>query len=166
MDIEIPQNLISTLRGKFLLLDTNVFIDASIHWEVFQKFFNELKSVNITLVTIDLVKAEFLRGAEDTTSYATKELLLEGVVNTILSTEGKTLTNIFEIVKRYKADGKTVEIPDLVLGANLLRYGSNLFLLTRNTNDFPIKVYDVVGVINCIYKRGIFAYGVYKIKSY
>lgn len=63
MKIILPEEFFSILKDRHLLLDTNVFIDAFINPNEFGKFFNQLKAEGCTLVTIDGVISEFIKGA-------------------------------------------------------------------------------------------------------
>ena len=164
MKIIIPPDLLISLKNKHLLLDTNVFIDSLLHPAAFTYFFNELRSADITLVTIDLVKIEFLRGASDDNDHKRKEEFLEDITDLVLPTDINTVKNVYKLVKDYRIQGKTIAMADLYLGANLMRYNTTLYLLTRNTNDFPLRLFDLDYVINYPLDKGIFTYGVYKIK--
>lgn len=55
MEILYPPNLITFLKNKHLLLDSNIFIDAVNKPTIFTDFFNLLKSSDVALATIDPV---------------------------------------------------------------------------------------------------------------
>jgi predicted nucleic acid-binding protein len=164
MGLIIPPDLISSLKHKHLLLDTNVFIDASKHPAEFADFFNTLKDSNITVVTIDCVKMEFLRGAPDENKYKEKESYFNSITTIILPTDPEVVKNSYELIKRYKEQGGTVAFTDFHLGANLMRYKSNIFLLSKNTTELPLTIFDLKFIINYPLNKGIFTYGVYQIK--
>lgn len=163
MEPIISPNLTTLLKDKHLLLDTNVFIDASFHLTFFTKLFTDLTSCGTTLVTSDLVKSEFLKGAPDNSAYSTKELFLNRFAKFTLPTDQEVIKNIDYLIKEYKLDGQNVSIVDLSLGGLLKKYGDNLLLMTKNVNDFPIRIFKLVGVINFPKDKGIYSYGVYSI---
>ncbi|KKP80882.1 MAG: hypothetical protein UR81_C0013G0008 [Candidatus Levybacteria bacterium GW2011_GWB1_35_5] len=165
MGLIIPPDLISSLKNKHLLLDTNIFIDASKHPEDFTDFFNILKESDITVVTIDCVRIEFLRGAPNENKYKEKEDYFDNITKIILPTNVEIIQNSYELVKKYKEQGGTVAIADLYLGANLMKYKSNIYLLSKNTTELPSTIFDLKYIINYPLNKGIFTYGVYKIKS-
>jgi len=63
MKIVTPPDFFQTFKDKHILLDTYVFIDAFLNPSEFGKLFIELRSNGTTLISLDLVKAEFLKGA-------------------------------------------------------------------------------------------------------
>lgn len=165
MGLIIPPDLISSLKYKHLLLDTNVFIDASKHPADFADFFNTLKDSDITVVTIDCVKIEFLRGASGDSEYKEKENYFNDITKIILPTDAAIIRNSYELVKKYKQQGGTIAFTDFYLGANLMKYKSNMYLLSKNTTELPLTIFDLKHIINYPLNKGIFTYGVYRIKS-
>lgn len=165
MGLIIPQGLISSLKNKHILLDTNIFIDATKHPNDFTDFFNTLKDEDIIVATIDCVKIEFLRGAPNEEKYKEKEAYFNNITKFILPTDLEVIANSYELIKKYKEQGGTVAIADLYLGANLMKYKSNLYLLSKNTTELPVTIFDLEFIINYPLNKGIFTYGVYKIKT-
>lgn len=43
-----------------------------------------------------------------------------------------------------------------------MKYRKNLFLLTRNTNDFQQNIFEVKSIVNVTYQKGIHSYGIYQ----
>lgn len=159
----IPQlNLISVLKNKHLLLDTNVFIDTLLNPHPFLDFLNDLKKQQVTLSTIDMVKMEFLKGAPDEQKYDEKMKLIESIIDNTIPVTPDIHENVYTLIKKYKIDGKSSSIADLYLGAYLMKYRKNLFLLSRNTTDFPQNVFNVTSIINVTYFKGIHSYGIYQ----
>lgn len=164
MEITYPSNLLSSLKNKHLLLDTNVFTDAVSKPTAYTKFFNDLKSAEITVVTSDLVKYEFLIGSADVTKYREKEKHIDDVVDAILPISPKTYELAYELIKEYGIESKVLSTTDLLLGALLKQYKESVYLMTRDTSDFIQNIFDLVFIINCPLPKGIFTYGVYKYK--
>lgn len=162
MQIIIPIDFFSILKDKLLLLDTNVFIDISINPTQFTKFFTELKSNNITLATIDLVKIEFFKGAPNTERYKSKKELMDQILDVTLPLTENLTMNSFDLIQRYKEEGKAISVTDIFLGATLMSYPSETCLLTKNTNDFPINIYTFVTYMNLLKRKSIQSYGVYE----
>ena len=79
MRIITPPDFISKIKNKHLLLDTNVFIDTSLHEEKFGKFLNELKNNGVTLLTLEVVMIEFTKGAPTKEKFNTKKTTVEKI---------------------------------------------------------------------------------------
>lgn len=161
MKITYLPTLIPTLKNKHLLLDTNIFRDASSKPTDFVLFFNELKKADITLTTIDFVKYELLKGSLDTAKYQAKEKFISDIIDVIIPISPGILNLVYELIKLYKIDGTSLGITDLILGAILMQYKSNIYLITRDTSDFIQDVFELSFIVNASYKKGIFTYGIY-----
>ncbi len=155
-------NFISVIKNKHLLLDTNVFIDTLLNPLPFADFFNSIKSKEVTLTTIDLVKIEFLKGASDFRKYKEKNELIEKIVDYIIPITPDIYKNAYELIKKYEMNGKALSETDLFLGATLMKFKKNIYLLTKNTTDFPLNIFELHSVVNTIYSKGIHSYGLYQ----
>jgi predicted nucleic acid-binding protein len=162
MEIIIPPTLISSLKHKHLLIDTNIFRDASSKPTVFRNFFNKLKAEDVTLATLDVVKYEFLKGSADNTKYKAKETHLNDITDITIPTVQKTFELVYDLIKEYKIDGTALNITDLFLGATLMQYGKNIYLLTRDTTDFLQNIFQLSFILNLPHGKGIHTYGVYQ----
>lgn len=162
MEITYSPQFISSLSKKHLLLDTNVFRDAVNNHSAFRDFFNELKTADVTLVTIDSVKYELLKGSANSRKYEEKEILIREIVDATLPFTSHTSELIYELIREYGIDGTALSITDLTLGANLKQYKNNIYLMSRDTTDFMQNIFDLAFIINASYKKGIFTYGVYQ----
>lgn len=161
MKIVLPENFFLTLKNHHLLLDTSVFIDTSINNPEFEQFFNQLRKNGIIIVTIDAVVAEFLKGAPDKQKSDAKLALVDEIVETRLPVTKDIFDNIYMLIDLYKEEGKGVSIVDLLLGGMLIQYQQSLFLLTKNTTDFPTNIFNLATHLNLIHRRSIQSYGVY-----
>ena len=94
-------DLISVVRNKHILLDTNVFIDCSLNPNVFIDFLNMLKNNQITLTTIDLVLIEFLKGASDIIKYNEKRDLAKKITDHIIPITKDIDENAFFLINKY-----------------------------------------------------------------
>lgn len=163
MKIYYPENFFEILREKHLLLDTNVFID-SFNFERpldYIKFFNDLKVNDTTLVTIDGVELEFLKGSKNEDVYNRKSEHLDDIIDAVLPTHKDDNEKIKELIKLSGSDGGGIQIVDYYLGANLLRYKRNLFLMTRNIKDFPQNIFFLESTVCFSASKTIFTYGIY-----
>ena len=75
------------------------------------------------------------------------------------------LDNADNLLQHYKEDGRAASITDLLLGLILMRYKTNLFLLTKNTTDFPTNIFTLATYVNLVYRKGIHTYGVYQYRQ-
>lgn len=162
MKIITPPDFFQIFKDKHILLDTSVFIDAFLNPKSFGEFFNELKSNNTTLVTLDVVKIEFLKGAPNIEKYNQKRDFFDQIVETCLPTTNDTYIFVYKLVQMYKENGKSLSITDLFLGATIMQYKASLVLLTKNTTDFPTNIFNLESYINISYLKGLHSYGIYK----
>lgn len=163
MKIIIPPDFISAIKNKHLLLDTNVFIDCLLNPLPFADFFNKLKNEKVILITIDLVKIEFLKGAPDIQKYKEKSELIENIIDDTIPITPDINNNVYELIKKYGLDGKALSETDLFLGAVLMKFRKNIYLLTKNTTDFHLRIFELRSIINTIYSKGVHSFGLYQI---
>lgn len=161
MKIITPQDFFQTFKDKHILLDTSVFIDSFLHPVEFGEFFNSLKVQGATLVSLDAVKIEFLKGAPNAEKYKQKDEFFSQIIDSCLPIISDTLLNLYGLVQKYGEGGKSLSITDLFLGATLMQYKGSLFLLTKNTTDFPTNIFNLKSYINISYTKGLHTYGVY-----
>lgn len=161
MKIVLPEDFFLILKNHHLLLDTNVFIDTSISTSEFTEFFKQLKLNDVTIVTIDAVIMEFLKGAPDQQKLEAKLALVNEIIETRLPITKEVFDNIETLLRLYKEEGKGVSVVDLLLGGILVQYPKNLFLLTKNTTDFPTNIFNLATYLNLLHRKAIQSYGVY-----
>ncbi len=160
MKIALPEDFLSTTKNKFLLLDTCVFIDAFSHPSEFANFFNKLKENNTTLVTIDIVLFEFLKGSPTESKFNEKKKYLEDIVEAFLPIRDYQ-TQVEKLIKDYKIESKDLSITDLYLGATLIKYKEKICLLTKDLSDFPAYIFERITFLNLLHSKTIHPYGVY-----
>ncbi len=164
MEIIYLPTLLSSLKAKYLLLDTNIFRDSSVQPTAYNEFFNVLKKANVTLATTDFVKYELLKGSSDTNKYEAKETLVHNVVDVLLPISPNTIKLGYELITRYGIEGTALHVTDLLLGALLMQYKESMRLLTRDISDFIPRIFDLQFVVNAPHGKGIFTYGIYQYK--
>lgn len=161
MKIITPSDFFQIFKNKHILLDTSAFIDAFLNPVRFGEFFNNLRTQETTLVSLDVVKTEFLKGAPTVEKYNQKKEFFDQIIEACLPTTNETFVNLYKLIQMYKENGKSLSVTDLFLGATLMQYKRNLFLLTKNTTDFPTNIFTLESYINISYTKGLHTYGVY-----
>lgn len=163
MKISLPEEFLSAIKNKHVILDTNVFIDAFSHLKEFANFFNQLKSEEqqTTLVTTEHVLIEFLKGSSTETRLSEKKDFLEKAIDAYLPYTPDLLKYIFELLKIYKIDSKDISLTDLYLGGLLVKYRKNIFLLTKDLTDFPTYIFNRATYVTLLEAKTIRNYGVY-----
>lgn len=161
MKIIKSEGFLPIIKGKHLLLDTNVFIDALTKPTVFTEFFNELKQYDVTITTIDFVVVEFLKGAPNEQKNSEKKEFIDQFIDATLPLTQSTIGHLYHLVKLFGVEGKSASITDLMLGAFLMQYRGQLFLMTKNTTDFPSNIFQLMTLVNFPHIRSIQTYGIY-----
>jgi predicted nucleic acid-binding protein len=117
------------------LLDTSFFIDAARY--SFDSFVSKLVDHDVSLVTIDVVKAEFMKGS-NVAQREKKTGLINRIIEGILPTNPEIHSEVIHtLISNFGEKAKGISIPDIIIGAVLQQYDSDLLLLTKNPKDFP-----------------------------
>ncbi|HVZ11667.1 MAG TPA: type II toxin-antitoxin system VapC family toxin [Patescibacteria group bacterium] len=163
MEIIYPSTLIPTLKDCHLLLDANVFRDSTSKPSLYNNFFTELKNAAVTLCTIDPVKFELLKGSANDIKYAaTEKTIKDFTQDVVIPVQPKTYDVVYDLIKKYGIEGTPLSITDLIIGAVLMQYKKNIFLMTRDTTDFTKRIFKLCSVVNIPNSKGIFTYGIYQ----
>ncbi|KKS98253.1 MAG: hypothetical protein UV73_C0003G0195 [Candidatus Gottesmanbacteria bacterium GW2011_GWA2_43_14] len=162
MEIKFLPTLLPSLKNKHLLLDTNIIRDAVKNPIVFNNFFNDLKKEHVTLSTIDHVRYEILKGSLNESKYTEKEKFLNEIIDVTIPVLPETYKLAYELIKMYGINGSGVHITDLILGAILMQYEKNIYLITRDTSDFILSIFKLPFIVNATYNKGIYSYGIYQ----
>src|SRR5437868_402838 len=115
MKIILPPEFLSNVNNKYLLLDTNIFIEAYIRLPVFREFFNQCKNQRVLITTVEFVSIEFLKGSISDEANKEKKDFIESIIDVYLPVTKKTTDDVHELVKLYKEYGRSASITDLVL---------------------------------------------------
>ena len=161
MEIVTPQDFFRILKNSYLLLDTNVFIDAFHNPNEFGKYFNNLKENGVTLVTIDAVLIEFTKGSTEIKKLQEKNEYFNNVVDAILPIDKSAVNNTYELLKRYKIEAKDISIVDLLLGGMLVKYKGKILLMTKDIKDFPTNIYELKTFLNIVRSKSIHNFGIF-----
>jgi len=136
------------LKFSNILLDTNFFIDVFGHENKYAPFFQEIKRTESTLVSIDFVRCEFIRSK---------------TIETLLPTDASIHALAQSTIEEYGVDSEGVDPVDLYLACFLKRYKS-LFLLTRNHQHFPQRIFTRNHIFNVELAKEIRTYALYQYK--
>ena len=132
------------VKGKYLLFDTDAIINI-IHYST-HDFFKELKQLEVTNCFIHPVYIELMR-----TDKNIERLKRQVVVNESNFYEMPFTQDVFinaQIVQQSLASVNCFPSPaDLYLSGFLAKYHRSMFLLTRNTQDFPAQLFNREGYV-------------------
>jgi len=164
----IEQSSVGVLQSKFLLLDTNFLIDASIFSTEAVGLIAELRAMNCELVTTRAVLIEFLGGTKNLVEYQTKvefvELLFGKTLDEIVNLPiDRGLPERNDLVK-FSRQCKKFAATDFELYLTLKKYNhSNLVLISRNHTDFTTSLFKRQGFITLLGSKEIRTYGLYSL---
>ena len=149
------------LKQSFILLDTNILIDAIKNPSAYQPLFDLFEENDCKALLDPNVRIEFLRGAR-----TQNELKLhKDFLITIFGTESADLSvsvDIYEIARKLMwcaqlNENKHIKLPDALIGAQIYKYRTthgNLLLATRNHVDFPPFLFERKSTINLFLANG------------
>jgi hypothetical protein len=110
MEIITPPDFFLTLSDRYILLDTSFFIDSLLHPSQFVSFINQCKRDNITLLSLDTVKIEFLKGIPESKKYEERNTFFEKTVDSILPITPEIINNIYVLIRLYQEDGRVYHL--------------------------------------------------------
>jgi predicted nucleic acid-binding protein len=164
--ILIPPDFHQILRNKHILLDTSFFIDYSNHSSAFFDFTIEAKTNDITFVTNVPVVTEFTKGSENAEKFAEKTALVNTIIDYLLPIPPSVFTHeLPSIVEKYGKSGATCSVTDMILASQIKMHANDLFLVTKNPNDFPSKVFVLKTYFLLQLNRALQVYGIYSYES-
>lgn len=144
-----------------IALDTCVFMDAYKHPDRFQDFFVLAKNKHVTLTTTSLVYFEFSRGFDTIRDFNEAEEAFNSIIDYVYPL--KDLDEWVEKVKRvYRKDGRNVDITDMFMGALLLKYKSDMLVMSKNHKHFLTEIFDIQTFIPLLGKNEVQTYCFYK----
>lgn len=165
MEIITPPEFSTTINNCYLLLDTNVFIDAYNNPIKFGAFFNDVKDHGVALVTIEPVILEFLKGAPNLNKYREKLNFLTELIDITIEIPPETYKNSHKLILSYNEEGRGVSITDFLLGGMIMNSHGKLLLMSKNTTDFPTNIFKLETFINLIRRKSIQSYGIYSYQN-
>lgn len=150
-------------RNVWVVLDTNFLIDFYSKQDRFANYFEILRKRNNTIVTIDLVKTEFIR-AKSKDVVEAKVNFFNKIIEDLLPIDNETLKLVQPTIEKYGNDMDGMEIVDIYLACVIQRY-STVYLLTRNHSDFPCRLFDRTHIFNIELDKEIRTYALYQYKK-
>lgn len=166
-----------SIKGQYLLLDTNVVINFGRYHIFYAPFMEQVVAHGITAVINRVVHTELLAYARNEEE---KQKTLELIHRILRGNEsGATMPvapDLFDLAlqlaEKYRGAGIPVgqiELPDLLIGGDMIRFnkGGKLILATENHKDFPVPVFERIGVqvIDCNDATGVHTIGFYKLNN-
>jgi len=164
----IESSSVGVLKAKFLLLDTNFLIDASIFSAEAVDLIAELRAMGCELVTTRAVLVEFFGGTKNLVEYQTKvefvELLFGRTLDEIVSLPiDRSLPDRNDLVK-FSRQCRKFAATDFELYLTLKKYShNNLILVSRNHTDFTTSLFKREGFITLLGSKEIRTYGLYSL---
>lgn len=153
------------LENKWLLLDTNVLIEQSLHpqhpfWLDFER---KRIQLNCQAIAVPEVQFELFRRVRSKKDEETLSSFLDEVrVLRIALPNPEAWQRATEIGQLYalaKLEG--IGPIDCILASYLQYYAQNLYLATFNNRDFPVTLFDRHNILNFEIKNEIKALGIY-----
>lgn len=141
MTILHDPKLISSLKNKYLFLDTNTFIAASKHGDYIGKLLLDLRNNDCSLITIPSVLFEFTRTAQSVSDFdkQTKFLRSLATIYPIERSLGESKIKVFMIIQQRICPG--IKYTDFLLSACLYKFPDS-YLMTEDREDFSLRILD------------------------
>jgi predicted nucleic acid-binding protein len=159
------------LQNKYAILDTNVLIYGATYSEKFAPFFNVLEQYHVKSITSDAIIFEFLRGAQvrehlEVKIRYLKLLLGEHITKLPINPEifetARKISNIYS--NKDISTTKQISIVDCIIAAQLKKYNESreqLFLITTDNKDYPLSIFDRIGIYTIDADKEILNLGIY-----
>ncbi len=142
-----------------ILLDTNFFFDYFNNKDKYSDFLLESQKMDCSLVSIDLVKCEFIR-TKNVDILNKKAEFFNKTISTVLPLDKEVHALIQSTIKEYGSDSEGVSPVDFYLACCLKRY-KGLYLLTRNHKDFPARIFARSHIFSIEIEKDIRTYALY-----
>jgi hypothetical protein len=153
-----------SIKGKTILLDTNVIVNGYQHPKEFQELLQNLSDLDCELTTIEAVRLEFFsqnRSLEE----LTKKVNFYNETITYPELPTRTFEQNMRELSLLYAFGmqvKTFQTVDFMLAAAMKRYSKNILLLTNDHNGFTPRLFDLQEVVPLVPECGsVVAFGLY-----
>ena len=142
--MEKPE-LEQTLRGKYILLDTDVLICLIENFDKVKDFIAFIKNIDCVFVYFPLIEFEFTRGAYKKEHRDKREKFLKMLsINNLpfRSDDDETIKETIKVAHIYASKKMNPSLIDCCTAAYLKKYSQNLFLATLNHKHFPTFLFD------------------------
>lgn len=150
-------------RRSWIIIDTNFLIDYFSKPELYISLVEGLREGDNVIVSIELVRCEFIRSRVKDVIKLKSEFFTTLVENLLPIDQG-VYKLVQPTIEKYGEDIEKVSLTDIYLACVLQRY-SQVLLLTRNHQDFPTKLFSRDYLINIESKKDVKTYGLYQFKK-
>lgn len=137
------------LNNKFVVFDTNILIESTLHMDAFKDLLSFLDNNNCNTVHFELTKFEFTRNAYKEKERQEKENFFDKLNSSPMPFSDQIMKDALEISRIYahqKVQKGQISLVDCCIAAYLKQYEDKLFLLTANHKDFPISLFDRISI--------------------
>jgi len=141
------EQLLSALRQKHILIDTNFLIDVNRNKNIFSNLIESLKNNNCTLVTINGVYHEFIKGRKSLEDYITMFDYYQKIIDYELPFDPSVKENADTLIKVLLKRSSQISYTDILLLATLMKYHQNMYLLSKDKSDIPLFLFPVIATI-------------------
>lgn len=136
-------SFLSALRQKHILIDANFLIDASNHKGSFSFIIDSLKKNGCTLVAIDGVYHEFIRGRRSLENFIETIEYYKKIIDGEIPSDRSIKENANTLTKVLLKRSSQISYVDILLLATLMKYQSSMYLLSKDKSDIPIFLFPV-----------------------
>lgn len=155
-------NLKDLPLGSSILLDACFLLDSFSNARKFAEFVYWVRKKEVPLVSIDLVKIEFVR-SKSLRNLDAKLEYYNKIIEITLTPDKSVQDLMLGIIEEYGQNLDGVSVADLYLAVMIKKY-TKLYLFTNNHKDFPTSVFEREGIVNFEYSKGIKSYALYRYK--
>jgi predicted nucleic acid-binding protein len=170
--------MLEKIKGKHLLLDTNIIISASHYSKREIKLWDDFlvglrRDFGVEFVIDWSVKFEFLRGSKTKSDFLGKEGILNFLVGgdrIELNIDDSVMKDAVELSNLYARKNprltKQISFADCLLAAQAKKFysekvGNQLFILSMDLFDFPLCIFDRIKIFTIDAKTEILNIGVF-----
>ncbi len=148
---------------SWLILDTCFLIDFYSKQDSYTGLIEEIKGSDNTIVSIEFVRAEFIRSKTKDVVRAKSDFFAK-LVKDLLPMDKEVHSLVQSTIEAYSGDMDRVSLTDLYLACTIQRY-SKVYLLTRNHQDFPLKLFTRSHIFHIESDKDIKTYALYQYKQ-
>jgi hypothetical protein len=141
------EDFLTKLKQKHILVDTNFLIDASRNQECFSHIIDSFKKNNFTLVTIDGVHHEFIKGRGSLENYKLTTGYYQKIIDGEIPFDKSIKDNSNILTKILLKRSAQISYVDILLLATLMKYSSSMYLLSKDKSDIPVYLFPIEATI-------------------
>lgn len=155
------------VKNKHILVDTCFLIDSSRSVKEGEHIFDDLISIlkanGNKLVSTFVVQLEFYKGSDLISDYLDKKKHYDSIIDYTLPTTPEEIKNAIKMTLIYRGFGNKVSSTDFILASTIKNYKKEIFLLTNDHDDFPVRIFDRYASIPLAKDHGsVITYGLFQ----